>query len=152
MMLIKTYLAPDRYGGQGLFSHEDVQAKDVIFKFCFSKTRFISVNEYFSMDEAEKKDVEKHSYPCFAPHDDPPMIGLLLNLDNGKYMNHSDTPNTGHHPDNDELCIALRPIKQGEELTCNYNEFDPDDILFKIGVYSGKSFLSEMPAKNSCTL
>jgi hypothetical protein len=45
----------------------------------------------------------------------------ILCSDDAKYMNHSDTPNTrtqGHQT------IAIADIQSGEEITCNYYEFD----------------------------
>ena len=43
----------------------------------------------------------------------------VLCADEGKYMNHSDTPNTY---DNIAGTWALEDIQPGEEITCNYYE------------------------------
>jgi len=40
-------------------------------------------------------------------------------VDNARFINHSDTPNTG----NDGYdCPVLRDIQKDEELTCDYRE------------------------------
>ena len=39
---------------------------------------------------------------------------VILDSDNGRFMNHSPTPNTD-----------FRVFDKGEELTCNYHEFEP---------------------------
>ena len=44
--------------------------------------------------------------------------------DNAKFMNHDEAPNCS---DSDpRFTIALRAIEIGEELTCDYREFDVD--------------------------
>ena len=46
---------------------------------------------------------------------------FILCSDDAKYMNHSDTPNTrteGHQT------VATADIQPGQEITCNYFEFD----------------------------
>jgi SET domain-containing protein len=49
---------------------------------------------------------------------------FYISLDNDKFMNHSDTPNTySGHP---KFCFANRDIDAGEELTCDYTEFGTD--------------------------
>jgi hypothetical protein len=42
--------------------------------------------------------------------------------DNAKYFNHSETPNIKDSPAG-QFSVAIRDIKAGEELTCNYNDF-----------------------------
>ena len=41
-------------------------------------------------------------------------------------MNHSDQANLLSTGPEQELDVAVRDIEIGEELTCNYNEFDRD--------------------------
>lgn len=48
-------------------------------------------------------------------------IGIVVNLDNARYMNHSDTPNL---IEVDGCNYTVRDIAQGEELTCDYRVFD----------------------------
>lgn len=49
-----------------------------------------------------------------------------LDIDNGRHMNHSFSPNVACLPDGS--MVAARDILNGEELTCNYMEFDHDYI------------------------
>jgi uncharacterized protein len=46
----------------------------------------------------------------------------LLNLDDGRFMNHSKYPNLGYDRKKD-FCYALVDINAGEELTTDYSEF-----------------------------
>ncbi len=49
----------------------------------------------------------------------------ILDADHARFMNHSDTPNTGVPSGADSsVTVALRDISPGEELTCNYHAFD----------------------------
>lgn len=141
MLQIKTYLAPDPFGGTGLFADEDIKQGQLILRYCHEFTRYIPVQEYFLASAEERKFLDTYTYPHFEPHATEPLIGVMLNLDNARYSNHSDTPNAGLDPKDDNLCIALRAIKKGEEITCSYREFDPDNILYKMGVVSCKGFL-----------
>ena len=53
------------------------------------------------------------------------LDSLIVCLDNARYVNHSDEPNSG--PDetqNPLLSVALRDIKAGEEILENYDHYD----------------------------
>jgi len=141
MLQIKTYLAPDRFGGTGLFADEDVSQGQLTLRYCTEYTRYIPVSDYFQASAEERIFYDTYTYPHFEPEASEPLIGVMLNLDNARYSNHSENPSAGLDPLDDNLCIALRAIKRGEEITCNYHEFDPDNILYKMGVRSSKDFL-----------
>jgi hypothetical protein len=50
---------------------------------------------------------------------------ILLCGDHAKHMNHRDQPNVGETVDQGAPAeVALRDIAAGEELTCNYYDFD----------------------------
>src|SRR5690606_7999432 len=63
--------------------------------------------------------VKRYGYPYNL---DPTMF--VIDLDHGRYMNHQDLPNTDFTGVTDGY--AIRDIKAGEEITCNYNEFEPE--------------------------
>lgn len=44
--------------------------------------------------------------------------------DNAKFMNHDDTPNCSD--EDPRYTVVSRAVQAGEELTCNYLEFDED--------------------------
>jgi hypothetical protein len=56
------------------------------------------------------------------PHLEMPGV-IIVDSDNGRFMNHSLAPNTDFRVF--DKGYALVDIAQGEELTCNYYEFDP---------------------------
>jgi len=72
---------------------------------------------------AMKEFIFRYGYPHMsAPH------LTVLELDNGRFMNHSTSPNTDFtRPD---VGIAIEDIHDGDEITCNYFEFDKTFIGF----------------------
>jgi SET domain-containing protein len=52
---------------------------------------------------------------------------IILCGDHSKHMNHSDSPNLGSVLENGlAKNLALRDVEAGEELTCDYGQFDLD--------------------------
>ena len=62
--------------------------------------------------------IERYAYPL--PTD--PKI-LVVEVDNGRFMNHTTAPNTDFK--DPAVGIALVDIAADTEITCNYSEFDP---------------------------
>ena len=50
--------------------------------------------------------------------------GWVLCFDHSRFINHSATPNTDNRS---EFTFATRDIAAGEEITCDYGEFGPDE-------------------------
>ncbi|WP_244500293.1 SET domain-containing protein-lysine N-methyltransferase [Methyloceanibacter superfactus] len=61
------------------------------------------------------------------PHLDRPGY-RVVDADNGRFMNHNLTPNTDFRIF--DKGYALADIARGEEITCNYHEFDPEFVGF----------------------
>lgn len=141
MLQVKTYLAPDQYGGQGLFAGQDIEKGQVVWRYDAGTTIYIPAADFIAMATQEKNRIARHTYPVYIPAETPPMVGVMLNKGADQCTNHSDDPNTGHTPDDPDINIALRAIKKGEEITCNYFEFDPQDVIHKMGIRTGKTFL-----------
>ena len=56
-------------------------------------------------------------------------------LDNARFMNHSDAPTTVPLPGDTDpfgVDVAARDIQPGEELTCDYGEFDAEMALKRV--------------------
>lgn len=150
-MTIETFLAPDEYGGRGLFAAEPVRKGDIVWRYEESMTRLITVEDYVAAlaaggDQAEN--LRKYSYPCYLGG----KRFLMHDLDNGSYMNHSDDPNVGmindpahpHHGERETLNIALRDIAKGEQLTCDYFEFVEGRLEEWQGMETSMQFLIDM--------
>lgn len=63
--------------------------------------------------------VARYSYPHLE------IDGVrIVDCDDGKFMNHTERPNTDFRVF--DKGYAIVDIAAGEEITCNYFEFDPD--------------------------
>lgn len=130
MMLVPTYVAPSPIEGVGVFAAEPIPAGTLIWELAPGLDRLIRRDEVKGLPPVLQAFVERYSYPY--PHDPEQLI---VELDNGRFMNHSDRPNTVFSdPDGG---YTLRDIEAGEELTCNYAEFDPG-----FEILPGRSFVA----------
>lgn len=77
----------------------------------------------------QREFLERYGYP----HMTEPHV-TVLEFDNGRFMNHSVTPNTDFT--RPEVGFAIRAIAAGEEITCDYREFDPSFVM-----QPGRSFV-----------
>lgn len=113
MLKVKTIIKDSSIEGKGLFADEDILKGTITWEF-FSGFDII-------LDELKWKDVNSNYFKKYAFRDK--QTGKwIISLDGDQYTNHSHNPNTGPLPDG--KMIALRDIKKGEEITCNYFEID----------------------------
>lgn len=118
MMLVPTYVAPSPIEGVGVFAAEDIEEGALIWELAPGLDRLIRRAEVAALPPVLQQFAERYGYP--HPHD--PEV-LIVELDNGRFMNHSSEPNTRF--DDPDAGFTRRAIRAGEELTCNYAEFDP---------------------------
>lgn len=112
--------------GLGLFTKEFIPKGKTVWR-CKSWKNMLmfdgeaALREYLNTFESHERRREAitHSY---SMHEDVVMVLT----DDGKYMNHSDTPNTfSTDVAVDRDCsVASRDIEVGEELTCDYGLFN----------------------------
>ena len=119
MLLVKTYIAVSSVHGVGLFAAEPIPKATVIWRFDERIDRRFTKKEREDLPELTRTFLARFSYP-----ETPGSDVYLLDGDHARFMNHSDVPNTDCETDT----IALRDIAAGEELLCNYNQFDPDKL------------------------
>jgi uncharacterized protein len=130
MLLIPTYIAPSKIEGVGVFAEEDIPAGTLIWQLDPKLDRLIHESELGSLSPMFQKFAERYGYPY--PHD---PSQLIVELDNGRFMNHSDYPNTVFS--DPDVGFTIRDIAAGEEILCNYAEFDPSFEMLP-----GRQFLS----------
>jgi hypothetical protein len=127
MLLIRNFVAPSAVEGLGVFAAEQIAKGALVWKFEPTFDRLIPVGEYEAAPQFLKEQLDRYAYPCPGR---PDLI--LYEVDNGRFMNHSDTPNTDFS--DFAGARALRDIEAGEELTCNYSDFFADfELLPNLG-------------------
>jgi SET domain-containing protein len=118
MLLVDTFVGPSDIEGVGVFAAEPIRAGQLIYRFEPAFDRLISRATVESLPESIRRFLSRYTYP--HPTD---WTLLVLDADNGRHMNHSVSPNTDFR---DSICgYALRDIAAGEEITCDYGEFEP---------------------------
>lgn len=122
MLIVKTYLDKSRIHGIGLFAAEEIPAGAVIWRPGFEM--LYTPDEFAALSSEQKRFVE-----IWGWRDRTDRLHHL-SLDNDRFMNHSDVPNTNVAPDG--LTVAVRDIAATEEILCDYAEFEADFRFEKI--------------------
>lgn len=118
MLLVDTFVGPSVIEGVGVFAAEPIQAGRIIYRFDPLFDRLISQAELALFPESLRNFILRYTYP----HPSEQQL-LVLDVDNGRHMNHSPNPNTDFR--DATFGYAIRAISPGEEITCNYAEFEP---------------------------
>jgi hypothetical protein len=118
MLTVSSYVAPSAIDGLGVFSGEFIPGGRLLWSLNTKFDIFIYQGEIEGLPPHVQDFIARYSYP----HLEMPGV-LVVDSDNGRFMNHSLTPNTDFRIF--DKGYALADIAQGEELTCNYYEFDP---------------------------
>ena len=132
MMMVPTYVAQSRIEGVGVFAAKRIAKGELIWVLDERFDLLLPDSELTSMPILQRQFFERYSYPHMT------KSGLLvLEFDHGKFMNHSKEPNTDFR--NPETAWAIREIAKGEEITCDYSEFDPgfkdESAYWAAGIY-----------------
>jgi SET domain-containing protein len=118
MLLIDTFVGPSPIEGVGVFAAEPIKAGQIIYRFEPGFDRLIRQDELALLPDPIKRFIDRYTYPH------PAEAGVVvLDADNGRHMNHSESPNTDFR--DAVIGRAIRDIAPGEEITCNYAEFEP---------------------------
>ena len=120
MLTVKTRIGLSEIEGMGLFADEDIAAGAVTWRYVVGFDQLFPAEKIAALPEPARSELVNHTHVDAA-------TGLhVLCLDNARFMNHADKPNTRgvHSPDAIEgYDIATRAISRGEELTCDYGAF-----------------------------
>ncbi|MGD9915787.1 MAG: SET domain-containing protein [Rhizobiaceae bacterium] len=116
MLLVRTYVAQSAIEGVGVFAAEPIARGTPIWRLEPSLDRLIPLETYRAATPVLKDLLDRYAYPSadYPGH-------IVYDFDNGRFMNHSATPNTDFSAAVGG--VALRDVAAGEELTCDYGEF-----------------------------
>jgi uncharacterized protein len=120
MMLIRTYLGSSEIQGLGVFAGEFIAAGREIWMLNPKFDIFVTPCELTELPSHMQDFVTRYSYP----HLELPGGVRVVDCDDGKFMNHSERPNTDFRVF--DRGYALTDIALGDEITCDYYEFDPE--------------------------
>jgi SET domain-containing protein len=115
MLLIETYVAPSKIEGLGLFAAAPIMKGAPIWRFDPILDQIIPVEILDRYPPGVRDFIRKYTY---VPRGTQGF--RVLDCDNGRFMNHSDDPNTDN---SGETTVATRDIAMGEEITCSYADF-----------------------------
>jgi uncharacterized protein len=119
---VRTILRPSPIEGLGVFAAEPIAKGTVTWRYDPAIDRSYSPAEIAAMPDVLRAFMDRYAYL-----DD--LLGVyILCGDDGRFMNHADTPTVlGLHPADERpegIDVAARDIAAGEELTCDYRSFD----------------------------
>jgi SET domain-containing protein len=127
MLTVSSYVAPSAIEGLGVFAGEPIARGQLMWSLDPKFDIFIQVSEIEAYPAHLQDYLARYTYPHLE------MGGVvILDSDNGKFMNHSLAPNTDFRIF--DKGYALVDIARGDEITCNYHEFDQGFAGFFTGV------------------
>lgn len=121
MLLVPTLLKNSNIHGLGVFSGVNIQKDKMVWKHSVGIVQIdFSLEEMKSIATIPKLSSLFKRY-CYLENN-----MWYFDLDNGKFMNHSDEPNLYlvYDEDGKGYYYAKKDIYENEELTCDYREFD----------------------------
>ena len=122
-MIIKTYLKESTIPGAGLgcFAAEFIPKDALIWIFNPGLDRDLSEYQLLGFTKIEQEFVKSYAYKHNGYY--------YLCVDNGRFINHADSPNT-YESKRMQATFALKDIQKDEEILSNYTEFGvtPEDL------------------------
>lgn len=118
-MTIETYLKEVPGKGLGIFSTKHINASDIVYEDDDFMSKIFHNTWIKELPEIQQKFIKK-----YATYKKDTNIWYLC-LDDARFWNHSDTPNTTYIIDSkgNGYMVAIHHIPPGTELTSNYREF-----------------------------
>ena len=122
MLLVKTKIGQSTIEGIGLFADEPIKSGTKVWVFEPKLDLVLSREDVEKFSSIAQQQFYRYAYLDKIRHK------YLLCGDDGRFFNHSATPNCDESVDNDST-YATRDIDVGEELTVNYGEIygNPED-------------------------
>ena len=132
MLTVSTYVAPSAIDGLGVFAGEFIERGRLLWSLNPKFDIFIHEGEIDELPPHVQHFIARYGYPHME------MRGVVIvDSDNGRFMNHDLAPNTDFRVF--DRGFALVDIAQGDEITCNYHEFDPTFAGFVANMQAAKS-------------
>lgn len=124
MMLVRCYLAPSAIEGLGVFCHEDIKAGQNVWRNEPLMDIRVPAAAIAGLETHAQEFFDRYAYPDAA---DPSLV--VLESDEGRFMNHADEPNLDFS--DGVRGVARWDIPAGTELTCHYSSFTLGEIVMQ---------------------
>lgn len=122
MLIVRTKLRQSGIHGLGVFADEPIKKGQKIWEM---HEEWCSM--FTKQEKARLPKIAQDFLDIYAYESSHYLGKIILGIDNDRFMNHSDAPNTDFsHPTDG---FAIKDIAAGEEITCNYKEFCVDYAL-----------------------
>ena len=133
MIHIKYKLDKSEKHGLGLFSDEDLKARQLVYTASPLLDVNITQQQFDSLSDEEKREIERWGFF------DEPSQKWHVDFDVSKFINHSYDPTVTQDPNHEEAyLVTTRDVGVGEELTQNYLEFESKEDLRRRGIEDRK--------------
>jgi len=123
MLMVKTRIAQSGTHGIGLFAAEFIPKGRVTWRFMPGLDLIVPEDILLQISEASRSQFLNYCYvDKFTKH-------FILCFDDERFINHSKEPNIAQSQvasETEGVEIATKDIQEGEELLCDYDEFDFD--------------------------
>tara|TARA_R110002126_G_scaffold20441_6_gene75598 strand:- start:1207 stop:1674 length:468 start_codon:yes stop_codon:yes gene_type:complete len=124
MMTVRCYLAPSRIEGLGVYTSVAIPRGTEVWRYNSDFDLSYPIAKIAAAPDHIREFMDRYTY--VNPFDPSQVI---LDADEARFMNHSDTPNVDFSSDISGR--ALRDIAVDEELTCDYACFTVGEISFQ---------------------
>lgn len=121
MMTVRCYLAPSKIEGLGVFCRDDIRKGQNVWRYDPMLDLSFPNSKLDEVEPHVREFLERYAYPDWNRPNH-----MILEGDEGRFMNHSDEPNLDF---NDTVHgFARWDIPAGTELTCHYATFSAGAI------------------------
>lgn len=124
MLMVKTIVKESTIpgAGLGLFADEFIKSGTITWRFCPNFDQILNEEDLLRLSIPARYQFLKYCYKS-KENDFYVLCG-----DDDRFINHSLTPNIGSGDDDSDvkksISIAIKDIHPGEELFCDYFDFD----------------------------
>lgn len=123
MMMVPCHPDKSALHGLGLFASAPIKKGTVVWQMDRRIDIYYPAHTFETLPEGLQQFLLVYAYKI----EEDGEHWYVLNGDHARHMNHSSEPNVVTDPDNHYVNIAARDIAEGEELLCNYHEFNLEE-------------------------
>lgn len=123
MLCVKTKILSSSIHGMGLFADEDVSIGTAVWRFEADFDQVFSAEQIARLPDIAQIFLARYAYMSKKTG------RFILDTDDGRYFNHSDAPNsatTSSPIGEEDVIVAIRDIRKGEEITIDYSNQEDD--------------------------